>query len=450
MEPNLRSLAIISLVVSAACGGSDASSGDGTCNVGEAECNCTPGGGCDPGLTCESDVCVPEGTTSGSGATDTDVTGGDTSSDGGGTRGSQTTGATDSSTGGATSSGTAGSGDQGTPTTGGDVDGNIVFVTSTSHVAGDLGGQAGADAICNARAAEAGLAGIYVAWLSDAQTNAIDKLGTARGWVRTDGKPVVADAADLVAQRFYYPIIYNELGNTVALGSLVLTATTSDGQAADSTGLYCGNWTDATDANTNFPAGRIGGGARYWTEYTGLGCAAEGHLFCFGVDQQHDLEFVPQPGRLAFTARAGLTADAGRAAADAQCQQVADAAGHSGTFLAALAVPGESAADRFDLGGEPWVRLDGIPLFPDSEPMGNVLQAPILYDADGSMLAYSLVWAGATGPQVAGATGTTCNGWSEVTGGAPMGTSWDMSWWNWNISGTDECTVLVGVFCFEE
>jgi len=50
-----------------------------------------------------------------------------------------------------------------------------VFTTSTFHQ-GNLGGLAGADAICNARAAEASLPGIYMAWLAD-QTRGHQALG---------------------------------------------------------------------------------------------------------------------------------------------------------------------------------------------------------------------------------------------------------------------------------
>jgi hypothetical protein len=324
-----------------------------------------------------------------------------------------------------------------------------VFVTSTSHVAGDLGGLVGADAICNQRAAEAGLPGTYVAWLSDAANDAVDRLGNARGWVRTDGWPFVDTVADLLAWRTYYPIIYDENVDTVALATRVLTATESNGQGSDTTGLYCGNWTDPNDATNVFPVGRIGGGHRFWTEYVGAGCADDGHLFCFGIDHQHDLVFVPETGRLGFTSRGTLAADAGRDAADAQCQAVAEAAGHTGTFLAAMAVPGEAAKDRFDLGGEPWVRVDGVRLFPSNNPMGRVMYAPMLYDADGSMLSYPLVWAGADQVDIAGTLADSCNGWTEVTGEARMGTSWDMAWWNWHMPGTEECTIEVGVFCFE-
>src|SRR2546428_3153004 len=63
---------------------------------------------------------------------------------------------------------------------------NVAFVTSTSQAAASLGSLAGADALCQARAASAQLSGTYRAWLSDGSTNARDRLGSARGWLRTD------------------------------------------------------------------------------------------------------------------------------------------------------------------------------------------------------------------------------------------------------------------------
>src|SRR5439155_17879039 len=51
---------------------------------------------------------------------------------------------------------------------------NLVFVTSTTQPPGSLGGLAGADMLCNARAAAPGLPGTYVAWLSTPSVRAID------------------------------------------------------------------------------------------------------------------------------------------------------------------------------------------------------------------------------------------------------------------------------------
>jgi hypothetical protein len=44
-----------------------AGTGSDDCTVGSEACPCTPGGGCDPGLSCYSGVCVDAGATSGNG-----------------------------------------------------------------------------------------------------------------------------------------------------------------------------------------------------------------------------------------------------------------------------------------------------------------------------------------------------------------------------------------------
>jgi MYXO-CTERM domain-containing protein len=41
--------------------GSTSGADDGTCTIGSLGCNCTQGGGCDPGLVCEEGSCVPDG-----------------------------------------------------------------------------------------------------------------------------------------------------------------------------------------------------------------------------------------------------------------------------------------------------------------------------------------------------------------------------------------------------
>src|SRR5215510_6780649 len=74
---------------------------------------------------------------------------------------------------------------------------NLVFVTSQHVIAGQLGSLAAADAVCNESAANAGLPGVYVAWLSTSATNAIDRLAGARGWVRPDGRPFADTSADI-------------------------------------------------------------------------------------------------------------------------------------------------------------------------------------------------------------------------------------------------------------
>ena len=53
-------------------GTTDGGTTGGECWVGAEDCPCTPGGGCDPGLVCEADICVPSG--NGGGTSDTNTT----------------------------------------------------------------------------------------------------------------------------------------------------------------------------------------------------------------------------------------------------------------------------------------------------------------------------------------------------------------------------------------
>src|SRR5438046_556790 len=70
---------------------------------------------------------------------------------------------------------------------------NVAFVTSTTQT-GNLGGLAGADAICQSRAANAALSGTYRAYLSTSVTDALSRIDRAGGWVRVDGLPVANSA----------------------------------------------------------------------------------------------------------------------------------------------------------------------------------------------------------------------------------------------------------------
>src|SRR6187401_2282495 len=56
-----------------------------------------------------------------------------------------------------------------------------VFVPDQTYVGGLLGGLAGADMKCEARAAAAGLAGTYKAWLSDQTKSATARLTHSTG-----------------------------------------------------------------------------------------------------------------------------------------------------------------------------------------------------------------------------------------------------------------------------
>lgn len=298
---------------------------------------------------------------------------------------------------------------------------NLVFVTSTKHVAGSLGGLAGADAICQARASAAGLPGTYVAWLSTTTVDARDRLGTARGWRRPDGLPFVDTQGALLNGRILYPAMVDETGARVpALGELVITNTVGEGTAATTD---CGGFAStAGDTFMGIPAGTT----RTWTEgdYRGqaVSCATAARLYCFGIDLNVAVATPQHEGPRAFIDRAEWWPAGGFANADARCQATATSFGLTGTFKALLASTTASAADRFDLSRPPWVRLDGVRLAASRAAfMAAELDTSPSIFADGMYdRGYPLIWTGGAGtgtsrPTDIGNATRSCMDWTDTT-----------------------------------
>ena len=101
---------------------------------------------------------------------------------------------------------------------------NVAFATSATFT-GALGGLAGADAACMQAAQQAGLVGTFVAWLSTTTVNAVDRLSGARGWVRTDGLPIMDTITAGLAGQTFSPIDHDEHGLQLAYGAQLVSLT---------------------------------------------------------------------------------------------------------------------------------------------------------------------------------------------------------------------------------
>ncbi|MBK7859365.1 MAG: hypothetical protein IPJ65_12230 [Archangiaceae bacterium] len=243
---------------------------------------------------------------------------------------------------------------------------NLAFVTSRAVAPATLGvsqrAELTADAICNAHAADAGLEGTYQAVLShrlDAGANSyvwrehID----AGGWVRLDGRRVMEDRLGSLR---YLPLL-DEHGTRLPDDELVLT-----GGAFTGSGRDCASWSSSALTYTAGDPSNENAWTREVNVVTGENatyrpCTQAGHLYCFGSSRlgaMQPLTGRPPGTRLAFSL---VTRDLyrGLAALDAECTAAAD----GGSFKAALARPGLSALSRFDAGGPPWVRADGLVLW---------------------------------------------------------------------------------------
>jgi len=290
---------------------------------------------------------------------------------------------------------------------------NIAFVTSTTQPA-SYGGVAGADNLCQTLARGAGLAGTYRAWLSTNTASAIGRLGSASGWVRTDGKPVANTLTDLAMGKFYYPMRLTESQADV-LSSDVHTATLQGLRSPFDT--TCVEYTIADnqfiDVGFTEKVGEFssfGGSSRT--------CSSFARLYCFGIDRRASVVATPPPSfRRAFLSVGAWRPDGGLASADALCAADASAAQLPGTYKALLATTSSSAAARFNTSRPPWARVDGVLLSPTAAAFfsSSYWDAALNVDANGRhMLRGELFWVGATSLVNQGAASSTCNNWTAT------------------------------------
>jgi hypothetical protein len=331
---------------------------------------------------------------------------------------------------------------------------NIVFTTSTTQTAA-LGGLAGADAICAQRAVAGGLAGTYRAWLSTSTVNAIDRLGSASGWVRPDGKPVLNNVADISKNNFFYPPRLDEFGNDLGVDPVVITGTGVDGMLYTGTNATtCGNFTsDVEDGNAILLAGWASANSLWFTNGAVALCSVQARIYCFGIDHLAQVAVTLAPGRRAFMTAASWTPGAGIGSADVLCQNEATAAKLPGTYKALLAPSGASAASRFDVSGAPWIRSDGIPLAPTASAFfsATVLDVSPSVSADGSVNCWSCsVWSGAATMTSAGSY-MNCGNWLWTSGTGAIGYSGDTAaatfFGKWTMACSDNGTKLT---CLQE
>jgi hypothetical protein len=154
-----------------------------------------------------------------------------------------------------------------------------VFITDFTYRGGLLEGLAGADAICQEDAEDAGLTGTWRAWLSDDTTDARDRIPDGQ-YQLVDGTVIADDKADLTDGFLKAPINLNGRGEPD--GGLVWTGTQPDGTAAEDN---CDNW---TNVNEEADYGEYNQTDPRWTSVVAVGRAptscnqGDFKLYCFG------------------------------------------------------------------------------------------------------------------------------------------------------------------------
>lgn len=156
--------------------------------------------------------------------------------------------------------------------------GKRVFVTSSAF-SGNLGGAAGADALCNAAAESGGLVGTFAAWIGDSTTSPAARITHATvPYYRMDGtmpRIICNDWSDLV-DGIAVAVAEDEFGNPQA-NAHVWTGANDNGTA---NGAHCSNWTSNSAADSGMH-GNASAGATFSTWYGATACNTSARLYCF-------------------------------------------------------------------------------------------------------------------------------------------------------------------------
>jgi hypothetical protein len=338
---------------------------------------------------------------------------------------------------------------------------NMVFVTSGTLVAGQVGSNlATADAFCASSAQAAFLGGtVWKVWMATTSINASTHVGSSTtGWIRTDGRPFATSMANLVAGKIYYPPRFSETG-VDRQSVVVMTGALSDGTPFP--GGTCGDWTSTTG-----PVG-IGNTSSTTGDWTSEGllsdsCGGLADFYCFENDG--GMAAVPAPvapanARHAFLSTTLFSPGNGVASADALCQADATSANLANpSNYRAMLTTTVAATDstRFSLSGQPWYRLDGAQLFGAAadiaDPLSQKMLTGLNLTAAGQYLA-GVVWTGSQTAPSSTSMVANCNNWTSSSATLLGFTGLEVDsfgWWWPGYGPQNPCNTPEHIYCFEK
>lgn len=323
---------------------------------------------------------------------------------------------------------------------------NVVFVSSQTYVT-TLGSAAAYDAQCNVLATAAGLNNVgndaFIAWMSDSFSNAVGRLGAARGFVRVDGVPVADTVADLIAGKLFHPILIDENGDTPSTVPAAMTGTFPSGAAS---GTNCGDWTNETALTT---VGLLQAGPQAWTSFSLGNCGNAFRVYCFQRTQNAAVTPSPASGKRIFLTTTPFSPGTGDP--DALCE--AEKPMGTGTSVALLATTSAAASAVLDP-MTTYVRPDGIAvgtgqaIIDVTQGSFTPLVSGIWQFGDGTYFD-GTVWTGSTAVDAV-PTSDTCTDWTVTTGDGATGRSSFTQTGFW-IGGSQTCDVgFVRLYCVEQ
>ncbi|MBA3393033.1 MAG: hypothetical protein H0T89_10335 [Deltaproteobacteria bacterium] len=312
---------------------------------------------------------------------------------------------------------------------------NKIFISSTA-TSGNLGGIAGADAYCQARATAAGLPGTFVALLWTSTATPADRVAGSRGWVDLQGV-VIGDTPDSLVDATINPLRHDELGTRVPPQTFALWG----GQPTFSNS--CDDWTSTTTTVNGLHV--VSAEASFDTDTYG-NCADASRLIC--AETGHVVAVAPprETGRVAFVTTGLFAPGGGLAAADALCTAEATGAGLAGSFRAFLASAGGTAETRFSSAGEPWRRVDGVRLTKTAAELIGPSPVPV-WD---SFLARTATGAATNIRAWVGSASEHCQSWSGTTGTGTIGSTHTAVRARLQLFSGVGCGSMAPLICLEE
>jgi hypothetical protein len=157
----------------------------------------------------------------------------------------------------------------------------LVFATPSTYP-GNLGGVAGANAICQAAANAGGLPGTYKAWLSDDNGNSPSTTFTQStvGYVLPNGNQVAPNWSTLILGTLTNQINVTPEGNAATYGAVWSYSLTNGTPYGGGAASNCSEWTSSSSAYTGTTQEISASG---WTFYGRDGCQPVAYqgLACF-------------------------------------------------------------------------------------------------------------------------------------------------------------------------
>jgi len=334
---------------------------------------------------------------------------------------------------------------------------NLIFATLGLFPT-NYNGAGSYDSVCNGAATTAGLNNStntgFIALMSDSNSNAITRLGTARGWVRLDGKPFAdTQTALFTNNQVFYPIAFQEDGQ-LRNSAILLTGTAPNGTASPNN---CNNWNSTVNDGSMITLGSSFGGPAQWSSGSSSFCGVMASLICMGKTKNVPVSVpaAPAAGRKIWVSSGSFTPNA-TSTPDALCQG-SRPAGVS-TAVALIARAGTAASSI--LGSTTsYYRVDGtfvgtgtdlqaLPAQLVSKPMSTGIwqSEDGLYPLSGPQ-----VWVGGSSFTAAARIVDTCGDWTDPNAGTsiygiPQLAS--SSWWGFSSFAMD-CNTPARIYCVQ-